>query len=482
MRLRVIWLCFILSVVAAVGAIPLAAQEVMTPNRKLDLYVSQSVVVNLSSPAQTVFVAEPEIASYQVVSPERLILFGRLPGKTTLVVMDAGGEPVYTATLSVKYDTTQMAEALAREFPSLNLKLTPAADGIAVSGLVPSAQVASDVIALLDSFVQLGRPSAMTASLAGSSQSEGSSSSSSSDTSGAASGRGTLASRYGKIINRLTITMPNQVTIRVRVAEVSRNMSERLGIKWFANQSGTYNGKGFFFGLADSAVASFENISALAGVEPVADFAALIDALAEESLVSVLAEPNLSVLSGETASFLAGGQVPFPVDQGDGAVTIEFKDFGVILGVTPTVLSPERVSLRLRPEVSEPSVANGITVGDTHVPGFVVRRAETTIELASGQSFAIGGLLQSNLTNEVSKFPFLGDIPIFGALARSTAFQRGETELVIIATAYIAEPSGGNLQIPNAQISVPTSVERLFLGSKPKVSPGPLEPGDFLYY
>jgi pilus assembly protein CpaC len=163
-------------------------------------------------------------------------------------------------------------------------------------------------------------------------------------------------------------------------------------------------------------------------------------------------------------------------------VTIEFKDFGVLLGVTPTILSPDRVSLRLRPEVSEPSMANGITFDEMVLPGFVVRRAETTIELASGQSFAIGGLIQSNLSNEVSKFPFLGDIPILGALARSTAFKRGETELIIIATAYISGPSGDNLQLPNALVTVPSALERLFLGTKPSVSPGPLNPSDFLYY
>jgi pilus assembly protein CpaC len=287
-----------------------------------------------------------------------------------------------------------------------------------------------------------------------------------------------MASRYGRIINRLTVSMPNQVTIRVKVAEVNRNLSDQLGIKWFYNRSGVTNGHNFFFGLAESAmVASADSF----GVDDL-DFAGLLDALAQERLISVLAEPNLTVMSGETASFLAGGQVPFPVAQGDGEISIEFKDFGVLLGVTATVLSEDRVSLRLRPEVSEPSMANGISANGLTVPGFVVRRAETTIELASGQSFAIGGLLQSNLSNEVSKIPLLGDVPILGALARSTSFKRGETELLIIATAYVSEPAGGNLRIPNAEVTVPSAIERLFFGSKPQVSPGELAPADFLYY
>ena len=454
--------------------------QIHSPSGRLEIHVSQGVMITTGSDFETIFVAEPEIASYQVVNPRKVLVFGRLPGQTTLLAMDSGGEPVYSARVWVRYDTSQMIEALSREFPSLRLKLTPAADGIAVSGVVPSAQVAADVIALLDSFVQLGRPSPVS-SLASAVQTQGGASSGgeADEVSGPASGSGTMASRYGRIINRLTISMPTQVTIRVKVAEVNRSLSDQIGIKWFYNRSGSARGgHNFFFGLVDSPVA-FADASDFGDN---LDFAALIDALAQERLVSVLAEPNLTVMSGETASFLAGGQVPVPTPQGDGDVTIEFKDFGVLLGVTPTILSEDRVSLRLRPEVSEPSMANGITTQDLVVPGFIVRRAETTIELSSGQSFAIGGLLQSNLSNEISKFPILGDIPILGALARSTSFQRGETELLIIATAYISEPSGGDLNIPNANIQIPSFVERLFLGSKPKVSPGPLAPADFLYY
>jgi pilus assembly protein CpaC len=188
-------------------------------------------------------------------------------------------------------------------------------------------------------------------------------------------------------------------------------------------------------------------------------------------------------MSGDTASFLAGGQIPFPVAQGEGQISVEFKDFGVLLAVTPTVLSADRVSLRLRPEVSEPSWAYGIRDDDLEVPGFIVRRAETTIELASGQSFVIGGLLQSNLEQTVEKIPFLGDIPILGALARSQSFQRGETELLIIATAYLTQPAGGEeILLPNASVTIPSALERFFLGSKPKIKPGPLVPSSYLYY
>jgi pilus assembly protein CpaC len=465
------------------GTLWAATATVHKPNSRLDLLVSQGLLIDLEEvEAQTIFIAEPEIASYQVVSPSKILIFGRLPGETTLVAMDADGSAIYNALITVKYNTVPMIEALNREFPSLNLRLTSAADGVAVSGVVPNAQVAADVISLLDSFVQIGRPQAASPS---SSASGATGSSADEGSSGAASGSGTLAARYGRIINRLTINVPTQVNIRVRVAEVNRGLSDKLGIKWFYTRSGTYHNRSFAFGMVESTVASMMNPAAFTGLADGAqpDYGALIDALAQEQMVSILAEPNLTVMSGDTASFLAGGQIPFPVNQGDGQMTVEFKDFGVLLAVTPTVLSNDRVSLRLRPEVSEPSWAYGIRENEMEVPGFVVRRAETTIELASGQSFAIGGLLQSNLQQTVDKIPFLGDLPIIGALARSQAFQRGETELVIIATAFLSQPAGGSssVMIPNANIVIPSPLERLFLGSKPKLNPGPITPSSYMY-
>ena len=455
----------------------IAGAAVRTPQQTLDVAVSQGVTVSLPRPAGTIFIAEPEIASYQVVSPDKLLVFGRLPGRTSLFALDGNGGTCYSATISVAYDTRQMMEALRRDFPSLSLKLTPAADGVVVSGEVPSAQVAADVVALLDSFVQIGKPQMVAASGAAGSKGSQDSDSGDDEQSGPGTGKGTLAARHGKIINRLTVTMPTQVTIRVRVAEVNRNLSEKLGFKWGASGASSWSGTSIAFGLADNVITGMPG----SVIEGSPDIAGLIDALAEESLVSVLAEPNLSVVSGETASFLAGGQTPFPTYSGDGDISVEFKDFGVLLSVTPTILSPNRISLRLRPEVSEPNDANGITLEGIRMPGFVVRRAETTVELASGQSFAIGGLLQNSLVNSVSKIPGLGDIPVLGALARSTEFQRGETELVIIATAYVSGPAGGQLRIPNAQLYVPSVFERMLVGKTPEVQSGPIQPADFVY-
>jgi pilus assembly protein CpaC len=172
-----------------------------------------------------------------------------------------------------------------------------------------------------------------------------------------------------------------------------------------------------------------------------------------------LAEPNLTALSGETASFLAGGEFPIPVTQGNQAVTIEYKQFGVGLAFTPIVLADGRISMRVRPEVSELSDAGAVKLGGFTVPALTTRRAETTVELGSGQSFMIAGLLQNRNRNSIEKAPFLGDLPILGALFRSTSYQRDETELVIIVTPYLVRPVSRQLALPSDGFRAPTDAQ-----------------------
>ena len=464
------------------GLFLLFAFATEAPAKNMELLVNEGKYITLPTPASTLFVAEPKIATYQLITPTKILIFGRKTGQTTFMALDDNGDPILKREIVVAYNTNQMKTAVEREFPSLMLKLTPTAEGVIVSGEVPSPQVASDVVALLDSFMAaaFSLSDEESGESSESSSTETSSSSLNSDLSGAGTGTGTMGARSGKVINRLTVTMPTQVLIRIRIAEVSREVSEKLGINWFWSKGTNMFGRSFVFGLADNAVTSSSPVGLIGDMVP--DFSALIEAMASENLVSILAEPNLAVTSGETASFLAGGQIPFPVDSGDGSITISYKDYGVMLDVTPTVLSDNRVSLRVRPEVSDVSDANGVMINGFNVPGFIVRRTETTIELASGQSFAIGGLLQNNVVNKVEKIPGIGDVPVLGALFRSSQFNRGETELVIIATAYIGQPSGYNLSIPNANVIIPNAFNRLFIGQHPDVSSGPLHPEDFIYY
>jgi len=181
--------------------------------------------------------------------------------------------------------------------------------------------------------------------------------------------------------------------------------------------------------------------------------------------VTTLAEPTLTALSGETASFLAGGEFPIPVSQAIGAVTIEYKQYGVGLAFTPVVLGDGRISMRVRPEVSEISSAGSVTLNGFVVPALTTRRAETTVELGSGQSFMLAGLLQNNNNNSIQKAPFLGDLPILGALFRSTSYQRNETELVIIVTPYLVRPVSGQLATPDKGYRAPNDAD-MFLGGQ----------------
>jgi pilus assembly protein CpaC len=193
-------------------------------------------------------------------------------------------------------------------------------------------------------------------------------------------------------------------------------------------------------------------------------------------VATLLAEPNLTALSGETASFLAGGEFPIPVSQGNNAVTIEYKQYGVGLAFTPIVLGDGRISMRVRPEVSQLSDAGAVTVAGFRVPALITRRAETTVELGSGQSFMIAGLLQNTGNNSVDKAPVLGDLPILGALFRSTKFQRSETELVVIVTPYLVRPVSTQMATPVDGYRSPNDIERDFLGQTFKGANGKVDP------
>jgi pilus assembly protein CpaC len=266
---------------------------------------------------------------------------------------------------------------------------------------------------------------------------------------------------------------PLQVNLRVRFAEVSRSLVRSLGVNLttFDQSSGIKFGVGQGRG---NAIPVFEPDGALWTGRTVADSGSIVTAipggttmslfgkflgldigsaldLAErDGLVTVLSEPNLTALSGETAEFLAGGEFPIPLSQGLGTTTIEYKKYGVSLAYTPTVLANGRISMRVRPEVSELSSQGAITLNGFQVPALTVRRAETTIELGSGQSFMIAGLLSNSAQNTIERAPGVGDLPVLGALFRSTTFQKGQTELVIVVTPYLVRP------VDDSQIALPT--------------------------
>jgi pilus assembly protein CpaC len=237
---------------------------------------------------------------------------------------------------------------------------------------------------------------------------------------------------------RVAVTAPTQVNLRVRVAEMSREMSRQIGF----NLSGVSTGD-VRLGVRTATPFNLPSLSALSVGGTIGAFAldAVLDALDRTRQIRVLAEPNLTALSGETANFLAGGEFPIIVPQSLTATTIEFKKFGVALAFTPTVISEGRINLHVRPEVSQLSTNGAVNIQGFTIPSLTTRRAETTVELASGESFAIAGLLRSESADNLSRFPGLGDIPILGTLFRSKDFQSNETELVIVVTPYLVRPT-----------------------------------------
>jgi len=225
---------------------------------------------------------------------------------------------------------------------------------------------------------------------------------------------------------------------------------------------------------------TFAGVGSLLGL----DIAGALDAGEREGLVVTLSEPNLTALSGETAEFLAGGEFPIPQSAGLGATSIIYKNYGVSLSYTPTVLANGRISIRVKPEVSELSTQGAVTVGGFQIPSLVTRRAETTVELGSGESFMIAGLMSNNSQSTIDRTPGAGDIPILGALFRSTAYQRGETELVIVVTPYLVQPvSDRRIALPTDGYAAPNAAEQFLLqrqsaGRDGETRPNPTAAGE----
>jgi pilus assembly protein CpaC len=421
------------------------ATPVLASSPVLSLLIDHGVPLTLKGPSSSVFVANPEIADVQVLSPSQVMIFGKRTGETTFMATDDKGTVLAERTLIVTQDLSALRTELNSAIPGNEIKAKPVPGGIVLTG------TARDPASVADAY--------------------------------------RIAMRYmpsgGDIINRVSVTGSNQIQIRVRFAEVQRNVDNALGFNWqnvadiggmtlgLATGNGVRMvGTGIFNGgtLNNTGLFPRPNNPSLSTPNDVIGFQylgkrlgidGLIDALAQEGYLTVLAEPNLTAMSGETANFLAGGEFPIPIPQGNGTISISFQAYGISLAFTPTVLSGDRISLHLRPEVSELTDTGSIVSGNITVPALTTRKAETTVEVASGESFAIAGLMNNSQTQSVNKFPMLGDLPVLGALFRSSHFINGQTELVIIITPYIVKPSKHQLSLPTDGYAPPTDVERL---------------------
>lgn len=424
----------------------------------IGLEVGKGVLIRLTRPASTVFIANPKIADIQVKSPRLIYILAKQTGVTTLIAVDEKERVLANRQLKVSHNLSGLRASLKSFLPTENLDVRSVGSSIVVSGTVETSLDAAEIRRLAEQLVK----------------------------------------KPENVILKVGVTEPTQVQLRVRIAEVSRDVLKQFGINWDA----ILNVGNFVFGIANgspvNATGSVAAPSFLTGLSGAAwtdrnsgtnsllglykgshvDINGLIDALNNEGFITVLAQPNLTALSGKPATFLAGGEFPIVVPDSDNRVAIEFKQFGVSLGFTPTLLGKDRISLYVNPEVSQLSSAGAVQLAGFSIPALTTRRTETTVELANGQSFAIAGLLQNNIRHDISKFPGLGDVPILGTLFRSSRFQRNETELVIIVTPYIVRPtSGAILAAPTDGLTPPSDKDRVLHGRLYRPTPRSGEKG-----
>ena len=438
---------------AGASAPALAQPTAARPVETLNVSKGTGTLVRLSEPMSDVFVANDKVADVQVRSPTQLYVFGKDAGETTIYATSKGGRVVYATNVRVAQNLANLNEVLHTAMPDSNITVTTVGQLAVMNGTVSSPEDAAQAQSLVTALLNPGKKEGDTLDILP--------------------------------VNRLRTATPLQVTLKVRIAEINRSLLKSMGVNLLSRDTTG----GFLFGIGRGNPGSMSGGSATFNISSAGttlgaaghllglDILSTLDIAATDGVASILAEPNLTALSGETASFLAGGEYPIPVSQGNNAVTIEYKQYGVGLAFTPIVLGDGRISMRVRPEVSQLDSANGVVLpGNIRVPALITRRAETTVELGSGQSFMIAGLLQNTGQNSVDKAPVLGDLPILGALFRSTKFQRSETELVVIVTPYLVRPVSTQMATPVDGYRNPNDIERDWLGQTFKGVNGKVDP------
>tara|TARA_R110002072_G_scaffold9518_11_gene45951 strand:+ start:2011 stop:3675 length:1665 start_codon:yes stop_codon:yes gene_type:complete len=447
-----------LAPLAGIPASVATAQSSTQPSQSIVISIGKGELINVPGSMTDIFVADDTIADVQVKSQRQLYVFGRAGGETTIYASNAAGDIIWSANVRVGSNIGSIDQMLALAMPEAKISVaTMGTNTVLLTGTVAAPEDAAEAQTLVEAF--LGEES--------------------------------------NVISRLRMATPLQVNLQVRFAEVSRSLVRTLG----ANLTTIDSTGGFQFGVGngnkpavfapgrslgvgstvtDTVInpvtgelqslpgtsipnAGIGSTLGFAGQLLGLDIGAALDLAETQGLVTTLSQPNLTALSGETAQFLAGGEFPIPLAQGLGTTTIEYKNYGVSLAYTPTVLANGRISIRVRPEVSELSTQGAIILDGFQVPALITRRAETTVELGSGQSFMIAGLLSTNAQNSIEKAPGLGDVPILGNLFRSTDFRRGETELVIVVTPYLVKPIDGNrIALPTDGYQSPNTAQALF--------------------
>ncbi len=415
------------------GGVSNVSQSIVLP-------LNKAAIVDLPEPAVDVLVSQPSVVDAVVRSPRRVYLLGLTTGQTNAFFFDSRGRQILNLEIRVERDMVALADVMRRVMPNSRIEIDALNDNVILRGTVQTAAEAANAHSLAGRFVDDPE----------------------------------------KVINMLKIRDPDQVMLKVRIVEMQRQVLKQLGV--------STNGSVV---LSDAALA-FSNVNTVGAtgglglnstntnVGDLERIDASLQAFESTGLVRILAEPTLTSVSGESAKFLAGGEFPVPVGQDDGVISIEFKEFGVGLGFTPLVLSKGRINLNISTEVSEVTTENSffvpgvttvdgsgnlITTAGLSIPGLTVRRANTTVELPSGGSLVMAGLLQEDMRSTIDGVPGMKDVPVLGQLFRSRDYQNNETELVIIVTPYLVEATHqSNLRDPAEGLVLASDAETILMG------------------
>jgi pilus assembly protein CpaC len=432
-RLGVVCFCILTTAVFfSAGALAeTLVTAISAPAEQINLTPGKSIVFKADRVISRITIGNPDVVSYVSLSPKEIYITGKNSGSTNMMVwFDDSSVMVYD--IATSFDTALLKERLHELLPDeTNIKVIPTGSSITLSGTVSSTVNLAQAVAVAEA-----------------------------------------CAPGGKINNLLEVSGIHQVMLEVRVAEMSKSLIKRMGINFnWITQTGRF-GISSLGGLTNVDISNLTkgltttyttSVNALFNFSSQdATWTAFIDALKSDGLIKILAEPTLVSMSGQTAKFLAGGEFPIPVPGQNGTVGIEYKEFGVSLEFTPTVIGKDRISMHVKPIVSELDFSSNLQFAGYVVPGLSTRSASTVIELGDGQSFALAGLLQDKVTDQVDRVPVLGDIPVLGTLFKSRSFQKSESELLIIVTPHLAKTINGDTQ------ALPTD--------------NYVEPGDFTFY
>jgi pilus assembly protein CpaC len=426
------------------------------PVERVELLVGRSTVLKTDRPIKRVSLPKPEIADALVTGPYEVLVHGKMPGTISLLVWGDNGD-IKTFDVAVRRDLSELEQRVRQLFPGEPIEVTSNGGDVVLSGIVSSKYIVDKATSLASGYVE-------------------------------------KADNVVNLLRQQEGVASNQILLRVRFAEVSRSALQELGVSFFTSPTGIENTLGRIT-TQQFAAPGYDNlkyskdssdfgapVTSAEGEFTFSDFlnlfffserydiGAMVKALASKGLFQSLAEPNLVTQNGKEASFLAGGEYPYPVVQGGGngnAISIEFKEFGIRLKFTPTVIGNELIHLKVAPEVSSLDFGNAVSVSGFRVPALTSRRTQTEIELRDGQTFAIAGLLDNSVTQTMSKIPGLGDIPILGNLFKSRAYQKHNTELVVMITPQILRRDSTGVTSKLPDVVVP------YLGPEQKTLPAP---------